>query len=61
MAAVDLANPVAAVRELRRAVRDLGFNALRVVPWLWKLPPNDKLYYPPYVECIELNIPFCTP
>jgi len=60
VAAVDLANPVAAVRELRRAVRDLGFKALRVVPWLWKLPPNDKLYYPLYVECIELGIPFCT-
>jgi uncharacterized protein len=60
VAAVDLADPVAAVRELRRAVRHLGFKALRVVPWLWKLPPNDKLYYPLYVECIELNIPFCT-
>lgn len=60
VAAVDLADPVAAVRELRRAVRKLGFKALRVVPWLWKLPPNDKLYYPLYVECIELGIPFCT-
>ncbi len=58
--AVDLTNPVAAVRELDRAVRDLGFEALRVVPWLWKLPPNDKLYYPLYVKCIELDIPFCT-
>src|SRR5581483_1316414 len=60
VAAVDLSNPVAAVRELRRAVCDLGFKALRVVPWLWKLPPNDKLYYPLYVECVELDIPFCT-
>ncbi|MBZ5609963.1 MAG: amidohydrolase family protein [Acidobacteriia bacterium] len=60
VAAVDLANPVAAVRELDRAVRQLGFKALRVVPWLWKLPPNDKLYYPLYVKCIELGIPFCT-
>ncbi len=60
VAAVDLADPVAAVRELRRAVRDLGFRALRVVPWLWKLPPNDRLYYPLYVACVELGIPFCT-
>jgi uncharacterized protein len=60
VAAVDLANPVAAVRELDRAVRQLGFKALRVVPWLWKLPPNDKLYYPLYVKRIELDIPFCT-
>jgi uncharacterized protein len=60
VAAVDLANPVTAVRELDRAVRQLGFKALRVVPWLWKLPPIDKLYYPLYVKCIELDIPFCT-
>lgn len=60
VAAVDLANPVAAVRELDRAVRQSGFKALRVVPWLWKLPPNDKLYYPLYVKCVELDIPFCT-
>jgi uncharacterized protein len=60
VAAVDLADPVAAVRELRRAVLELGFKALRVIPWLWKLPPNHALYFPLYVACIELDIPFCT-
>lgn len=60
VAAVNLEKPVEAVRELERAVKGLGFKALRVVPWLWKLPPNDKLYYPLYVKCIELDIPFCT-
>jgi predicted TIM-barrel fold metal-dependent hydrolase len=60
VAAVDLEHPVAAVRELERAVKDLGFKALRVVPWLWKRPPTDALYYPLYVKCIELGIPFCT-
>jgi len=60
VAAVDLENPVAAVRELERAVKELGFKALRVIPWLWKLPPNDRLYYPLYVKCIELDVPFCT-
>jgi uncharacterized protein len=38
VASVDLAAPMAAVRELRRCVRDLGFKALRVLPWLWGLP-----------------------
>jgi predicted TIM-barrel fold metal-dependent hydrolase len=60
VATVDLSKPVAAVRELDRAVTELGFKALRIVPWLWKLPPNDRLYYPLYVKCVELGIPFCT-
>lgn len=60
VAAVNLEKPVAAVRELERAVKELGFKALRVVPWLWQRPPNDKLYFPLYVKCIELDIPFCT-
>jgi predicted TIM-barrel fold metal-dependent hydrolase len=60
IAGVNLEKPVQAVRELDRAVRELGFRALRVIPWLWKLPPNDRLYYPLYVKCIELDIPFCT-
>jgi uncharacterized protein len=60
VAAVDLERPVAAVRELERAVKDLGFKALRVIPWLWKRPPTDPLYYPLYVKCVELGVPFCT-
>jgi len=60
VASVDLRYPVAAVRELRRAVHDLGFRALRIVPWLWGLPPNDRRYYPLFAECVELGIPFCT-
>ncbi len=60
VATVDLEKPVTAVRELERAVGELGMKALRVIPWLWNRPPNDKLYYPLYVKCIELDIPFCT-
>jgi predicted TIM-barrel fold metal-dependent hydrolase len=57
---VDLEKPMQAVKELDRAVKQLGFKALRVIPWLWGRPPNDKHYYPLYVKCIELGIPFCT-
>lgn len=60
VAAVDLHKPMEAVRELERAVTQLGFKALRVVPWLWELPPTDRRYYPLYVKCVELGIPFCT-
>ncbi len=59
-ASVDLSRPVPAVRELRRCVSDLGFRALRVVPWLWNLPPDDRRYYPLYAACVDLGIPFCT-
>ena len=58
VASVDLHRPMEAVRELRRCVRELGFRALRIVPWLWNLPPDDRRYYPLYAECIELGIPF---
>jgi predicted TIM-barrel fold metal-dependent hydrolase len=60
LAAVDLHRPMHAVHELRRCVRELGFKGLRVVPWLWGLPPNDRRYYPLYAECVELGVPFCT-
>jgi len=56
---VDLFRPMDAVRELRRCVRTLGFRGVRMLPWLWRLPPNDRRYYPIYAECIELGVPFC--
>ena len=59
VASADLHHPMNAVRELRRCVRVLGFRALRIVPWLWGYPPDDRRYYPLYAECIELDIPFC--
>jgi uncharacterized protein len=60
LAAVDLRNPMDAVRELRRCVQDLGFAGLRVIPWLWEAPPTDRRYYPLYAACVELGVPFCT-
>jgi predicted TIM-barrel fold metal-dependent hydrolase len=59
IASVDLQRPMEAVRELRRSVRQLGFKGLRILPWLWNLPPDDRRYYPLYAECVELGIPFC--
>ena len=59
VASVDLYRPMEAIRELRRLVKGQGFKALRIVQWLWNLPPTDRRYYPLYAECIELGIPFC--
>ncbi|MBX3415285.1 MAG: amidohydrolase [Pirellulales bacterium] len=60
IASVDLERPMRAIAELDRAVNELGFKGLRLLPWLWNRPPSDALYYPLYVKCIELDIPFCT-
>jgi predicted TIM-barrel fold metal-dependent hydrolase len=57
---VDIAKPMAAVREVRRCVQALGFKAIRVLPWLWELPPTDRRFYPVYAACVEMGVPFCT-
>jgi len=57
---VDISRPMDAVAEARRCVSELGFKAIRVLPWLWEAPPTDRRFYPVYVACCELGIPFCT-
>lgn len=57
---VNLAQPMQAVREIRRCVKELKFVGIRLLPWLWELPPTHARYYPIYAECCELGIPFCT-
>ena len=56
----DISKPMPAVREIRRCVEVLGFKAIRVLPWLWELPPTDRRFYPVYAACCELGVPFCT-
>jgi uncharacterized protein len=57
---VDISRPMAAMREARRCVEQLGFKAIRVLPWLWEAPPTDRRFYPVYAACCELDVPFCT-
>lgn len=57
---LDISRPMHAVRELRRCVKQLGFRGVRVLPWLWELPPTHPRFYPVYAECCELGVPFCT-
>jgi predicted TIM-barrel fold metal-dependent hydrolase len=57
---VDISRPLAAVREARRCIQELGFKAIRVLPWLWEVPPTDRRFYPIYAACCELDVPFCT-
>lgn len=60
LATVDLSNPMEAVREIRRVVDGRTFVGVRVVPWLWDIPPNDRRYYPLYTACVDAGVPFCT-
>jgi predicted TIM-barrel fold metal-dependent hydrolase len=60
LASVDLYRPMEAVREIRRWVDGKRFVGVRVLPWLWDLPPNDRRYYPIYSTCVDLGVPFCT-
>ncbi|ANW00124.1 amidohydrolase family protein [Bradyrhizobium icense] len=60
LATVRLDSPMEAVREIRRWVDGTRFVGVRIVPWLWDLPPNHRLYYPIYAACVEADVPFCT-
>lgn len=60
IATVDLHHPMDAVATIREWVDGERFVGVRVLPWLWDLPVNDRRYYPIYVACIEAGVPFCT-
>ena len=57
MAAVDPHKGMRALRELEYAIKELNMKALCLEPWLHKIRSNDKLYYPIYAKCVELDIP----
>ncbi len=57
---VDISKPMDAVRDIRRCVEELRFKAIRVLPWLWEVPPTDRRFYPVYAACCDLGVPFCT-
>ena len=57
---VDLNDPMKAVREIRTRATSGNFIGVRILPWLWGLPPNDRRYYPVYAACVEASLPFCT-
>lgn len=57
---VDLFDPMGAVREMRSRAASGKFVGVRIVPWLWDLPPDDRRYYPVYAACIDAGLPFCT-
>ncbi len=59
IASVPLNKPMQALVEFRRCVNELGFKGLRMVQWLWNLPPTHAYYYPLFAACVEMNVPVC--
>jgi len=56
---VDLRRPMAALAELDRCTGELGMKGLRLLPWLWELPPDDRRLYPLYARLCQLELPLC--
>jgi predicted TIM-barrel fold metal-dependent hydrolase len=48
------------VRQIERCVKEYGFKAVKVEPFLWGKPPTHAMYYPIYAKCVELDITFTT-
>ena len=62
-AIVDPHNGMKAVRELERAVKELGLTSFYASPFRYGIRPNDKKFYPLYAKSVELGIPvfvYCT-
>lgn len=54
---VDPHKGMNALRELRRAVGDLGMRGAAIDPYLAHLRPDEARYYPVYAACCDLGIP----
>jgi hypothetical protein len=57
LAGIDPCRGMEGVRELERAVRDLGFVGAHLYPHHFELAPDHARYYPYYAKCCELDVP----
>ncbi len=57
LAGLDPFEGMAGVRELERAVSELGFIGAHVYPHWFELAPDHAKYYPFYAKCVELGVP----
>ena len=57
LAGIDPTEGMQGVRELERAVRELGFVGAHSYPHWFEIAPDAARYYPFYAKCIELDIP----
>ena len=55
-AVIDPMQGMQAVRSIEQLVKDYDVRLIRMVPFLFNRPPNDKVCYPIYAKCIELGV-----
>jgi predicted TIM-barrel fold metal-dependent hydrolase len=57
LAGLDPTEGMRGVRELERAVRELGFIGGHMYPHWFELAPDQARWYPFYAKCVELDVP----
>jgi len=57
LAGIDPFEGMDGVRELERAVTELGFIGAHLYPHWFELAPDHAKYYPFYAKCVELDVP----
>jgi uncharacterized protein len=57
LAGIDPFDGMTGVRELERAIVDLGFVGAHLYPHWFGLAPDHAKYYPFYAKCAELDVP----
>ena len=57
LAGVDPTEGMHGLRELERAVKQLGFIGAHLYPHWFEMAPDHARYYPIYAKCCELGIP----
>jgi predicted TIM-barrel fold metal-dependent hydrolase len=57
LAGVDPTEGMTGIRELERAVKELGFIGAHLYPHWFEMAPDHARYYPIYAKCCELGIP----
>src|SRR6058998_3854020 len=60
MVCPDPRDVMACLRTIETCVREYGFKAVKVEPFVWGKPPTDRMYYPIYAKCVELDVTFTT-
>lgn len=57
LAGIDPLDGMKGVRDLERAVSELGFVGAHFYPHWFEIPPDHAKVYPFYAKCVELDVP----